>query len=389
MLIAVPKEIFSGEQRVAATPTTVRRFVKKGFEVWVESDAGLAANITNSALEAAGAKIISDTTRLYGNAEIIIKVQHPSFNKGLDKHEIDIMKSGAVLIALLQPLTAIKTIEQLTAKNISAFSLELIPRITRAQQMDVLSSMSSLAGYKAVLLAAAALGKIFPMMTTAAGTLHPAKILILGAGVAGLQAIATAKRLGAVVEAFDTRPAVKEQVESLGATFVSLELNADEGEAASGYAKVLSEAAHQKEVALIHERAVQADVIITTALIPGKKAPVLITNEMLKAMKKGAVVVDMAAEQGGNCAQSEAGKEVDIEGVTIIGAVNLAATIPEHASQMFANNMFNFIKHLCPDLTCKIDQNDEITLGSLVTHAGQIVNEVVKSAHEALKVPEE
>ncbi len=385
MIIAIPKEITPGEQRVAATPDSVRRLIKKGFEIHVESGAGLGATFKDSDYEEVGAKIIADAESLYGGAALVMKIMAPIHNAQLGKNEIELMKAGTALVAMLQPLTAFEISQKLAEKKINAFAVELIPRITRAQQMDVLSSMSSLAGYKAVLLAAAAYGRTFPMMTTAAGTLHPAKLLILGAGVAGLQAIATAKRLGAVVEAFDTRPAVKEQVESLGATFVALELEEGEGEGSGGYAKALSEASHQKEVALIHERAKGADIVITTALIPGRKAPILITSDMLKDMKKGSVVIDMAVEQGGNCEHSAVDREIDFEGIKIIGAVNLSATIPVAASQLYANNMIHFLNHLCRDNAVQIDLNDEITKGSLVTHDGQIVNEAVIKASEQAK----
>jgi len=380
MIIAVPKEIFPGEKRVALTPDVVKRLVKKGLELQVESNAGLGAHQSNAAYEEAGAKIVAEVSTLLAHADVVVKVHRPILNESLGKHEADLMKEGSLLLALLQPLAHPEEAAKLAERKISAFAMELLPRITRAQQMDILSSMSSVAGYKAVLIAAASFGRFFPMMTTAAGTLPPAKVLILGAGVAGLQAIATAKRLGAIVEAFDTRPAVKEQVQSLGATFVELGLDAAEGEGAGGYAKTLSEASHQKEVALIHEHAKNADIVITTALIPGKKAPCLITAEMVKDMKKGSVIVDLAASQGGNCALTESGKEIVAEGITIIGANDLAATLPIDASQMFAKNMANFIQHLYRDNTFNLDLNDEITKGALVTHAGEIVNDAVKAA---------
>ncbi|TAJ97830.1 MAG: NAD(P) transhydrogenase subunit alpha, partial [Candidatus Manganitrophaceae bacterium] len=278
----------------------------------------------------------------------------------------------------LQPMSYPDLVQKIAARKISAFSVDLIPRITRAQRMDVLSSMSSIAGYKAVLLAGSAFGKLIPMMTTAAGTLPPAKCLILGAGVAGLQAIATAKRLGASVEAFDTRPAVKEQVKSLGAEFVELDLGHEQAEDAGGYAKELSAEFYKKEKELIHQHVKGADIVITTALIPGKKAPVLITAEMVKDMKKGSVIVDMAVEQGGNCELSKVGQDVVEHGVTIIGATNLPATVPIHASLSYAKNMNNFLFHLYVNKELKLDLNDEITKGALVTHKGEIVNPKVK-----------
>ncbi len=378
MKLAIPKEILAGERRVAAVPETVDKMVKGGLEVWVESEAGQAAFIPNSDYEKVGAKIAPDAASVYAEADIVLKLQRPLFNEQAGKQEIDLMKEGAILVALLQPMSYPDVVQKLAARKISAFSVDLIPRITRAQRMDVLSSMSSIAGYKAVLLAAGAFGKLIPMMTTAAGTLPPAKCLILGAGVAGLQAIATAKRLGATVEAFDTRPAVKEQVKSLGAEFVELELGHEQAEDAGGYAKELSPEFYKKEKELIHQHVKGADIVITTALIPGKKAPVLITTDMVKEMKKGSVIVDMAVEQGGNCELSKVGQDVVEHGVTIIGATNLPSTVPIHASQMYSKNMHNFLFHLYVNKELKLDLNDEITKGALVTHKGEIVNPKVK-----------
>lgn len=378
MKIAIPKEILPGERRVAAVPETVDKMVKGGLEVWVESDAGKAASFLNSDYEKVGAKIAPDAPAVYANADIVIKIQRPLFNEKAGKEETDLMKEGAILIALLMPMSYPDVAQKLAARKISAFAADLIPRITRAQRMDVLSSMSSIAGYKAVLLAGSAFGKMIPMMTTAAGTLPPAKCLILGAGVAGLQAIATAKRLGATVEAFDTRPAVKEQVKSLGAEFVELDLGHEQAEDAGGYAKELSAEFYKKEKELIHQHVKGADIVITTALIPGKKAPVLITAEMVKDMKKGSVIVDMAVEQGGNCELSKMGQDVVEHGVTIIGATNLPATVPIHASQMYAKNMNNFLALIYVNKELKLDLNDEVIKGALVTHKGEIVNPKVK-----------
>jgi NAD(P) transhydrogenase subunit alpha len=378
MKIAIPKEILSGERRVAATPETVDKMVKAGLDVWVESEAGQGSFISNADYEKAGAKIATSSTSLLADADIVLKVQRPVLNEKVGEHEAHMMKEGAVLICLLQPMSFPEPVQKLATKKVSAFALDLIPRITRAQRMDILSSMSSIAGYKAVLIAANAFGKLIPMMTTAAGTLPPAKVLILGAGVAGLQAIATAKRLGATVEAFDTRPAVKEQVQSLGAVFVELELGHEQAEDAGGYAKELSAEFYKKEKELIHQHVKTADIVITTALIPGKKAPVLITAEMVKDMKKGSVILDMAVEQGGNCELSKLGQEVIEHGVTILGATNLPSDVPVHASQMFAKNLLNFLLHLYVNKELKLDLNDEITKGALVTHKGEIVNPKVK-----------
>jgi len=379
MKIAIPKEILPGERRVAAVPETVDKMVKSGLEVWVESDAGKAASFQNSDYEKIGAKIAPDAAAVYSGADIVMKIQRPLFNEKAGKNEIDLMKEGAILVALLQPMSYPDLAQKLAARKITSFAVDLIPRITRAQRMDVLSSMSSIAGYKAVLLAGSAFGKMIPMMTTAAGTLPPAKCLILGAGVAGLQAIATAKRLGATVEAFDTRPAVKEQVKSLGAEFVELDLGHEQAEDAGGYAKELSAEFYKKEKELIHQHVKGADIVITTALIPGKKAPVLITAEMVKDMKKGSVIVDMAVEQGGNCELSKMGEDVVEHGVTIIGATNLPATVPIHASQMYAKNMNNFLTLIYVNKELKVDLNDEIIKGAMVTHKGEIVQPGIKA----------
>ncbi|MFY9270296.1 MAG: Re/Si-specific NAD(P)(+) transhydrogenase subunit alpha [Candidatus Manganitrophaceae bacterium] len=378
MKVAIPKEILPGERRVAATPETVDKIVKLGLEVSVESDAGEGASISNGDYQQAGATIASDASTLYATADIVLKVQRPLFNKKLSRHEIDLMKEGSVLIALLQPLSFSDIASKLASAKITSFAVDLIPRITRAQRMDVLSAMSTIAGYKAVLLAANAFGKLMPMMTTAAGTLPPAKVLIIGAGVAGLQAIATAKRLGAVVEAFDTRPAAKEQVKSLGADFIELDLGQEAAEDSGGYAKELSAELYAREKALIAQRVKGADIVITTALVPGKKAPLLITAEMVKAMKKGSVIVDMAVEQGGNCELSRIGQEVIEGGVTIIGATNLPSTVPIHASQMYARNLQSFLSYLMINKEWKFDLNDEIIQGSLVTHRGEIVHPKIK-----------
>ncbi len=379
MVIGIPKEILSGENRVAALPETVDKMAKGGLAVWVESHAGEASFISDADYEKVGARVVPDAASLLAQSEIVLKIQKPLMNEKEGRHEVDMMKEGAVLVSLLSP--DVPLLQKLLSKKISAFALEWIPRITRAQRMDILSSMSSVAGYKAVLLGASAFGKFLPMMTTAAGTLPPAKVLIIGAGVAGLQAIATAKRLGAVVEAFDTRPAVKEQVKSLGAEFVELDLGHETTEDAGGYAKELSPEFYKKEKELIHQHVKGADMVITTALIPGKTAPVLITSDMVKDMKKGSVIVDLAVEQGGNCELSQAGQTVVEHGVTIVGTTNLPSSVPIHASQMFAKNLFNFLMLFCVNKEIKIDLNDEIIRGSLVTHRGEITHPKVKELY--------
>jgi NAD(P) transhydrogenase subunit alpha len=378
MRVAIPKEIETSEKRVAAIPETVEKMVKAGMEVSVEAGAGEDAYFSDSEYEKSGATITKDPTQLFLSADIILKVQRPMMSGGL--HEVEMMKPHAILISLLSPLTYTDLIGKLAARGVTSFAVDLIPRITRAQRMDILSSMSSIAGYKAVLLAASAHSRLIPMMTTSAGTYPPAKVLVLGAGVAGLQAIATAKRMGATVMAFDTRPAVKEQVQSLGATFVELDLAGESSEDAGGYAKELSDTAHQKEQELIAQHAKQADIIITTALIPGKEAPLLIPREVVAAMKKGSVIVDMAVEQGGNCAYSRMGETVVEHGITIIGATNLPSSVPVHASQMYARNLWNFLSLICPDNKVNLNRADEIIQATLVTHEKEIVNEAVKNA---------
>lgn len=375
MKIAIAKEIESevGERRVALIPDIVARLVKQNLEIWVESGAGEASFFSNQAYETAGAKIISDTAKLWGEADVLLKVGIPK------ESEINQMHPGSILISFLDPLGTPETIQQLANRQITAFSMELIPRTSRAQSMDALSSQAGVAGYKAVLIAAAALPKFFPMLTTAAGTIKPAKVLVMGAGVAGLQAIATARRLGAVVEAFDIRPAVKEEVQSLGAKFVEVKLD-EETVAAGGYAKEISEASKQRTQEVLTEHVKNSDVVITTAQVPGKKAPLLVTEEMVAQMNPGSVIVDLAADQGGNCAGTEAGKDVVRHGVTIIGPINLPSSMPVHASQMYAKNISTFLQYMIKDGELNLNFEDDIIGGTCVTHAGEIRNQRVKEA---------
>ena len=372
MKICVAKETLDGENRVAITPKSVKALIKNGFQVIVEKDAGVGSFYKDSDYEAAGATT-ADTKTLYSSGDLLVKINKPTDS------EVDMMKEGAAFIALYFPLVNTDTTKKLAAKKVNSFSLDSIPRTTLAQAMDVLSSMSTVAGYKAVLLAATELPKFFPMFMTAAGTVAPAKILVLGAGVAGLQACATAKRLGGVVEAFDQRPAVKDQVKSLGAKFIEVPTE-ESAETEGGYAKELSDDYKKKQAELIAKHAKKADVIITTALIPGKPAPVLIPEDMVKDMKEGAVIVDLAAEFGGNCPLTEAGKIVVKHGVKLIGTTNLPATMPADASDMFSKNVENFINHLTAKgdddkVALKYDLEDEITKGSLITHNGAVVDE--------------
>jgi H+-translocating NAD(P) transhydrogenase subunit alpha len=370
MIVGVPKESAPGERRVALVPELVARLTKTGLGVIVESGAGAPAGFLDSTYIDVGARVESE---VFDKADILLKVQPPT------TVEVEKMKADATLIGFLQPYTSTAEIQALAACRITAFSMELMPRITRAQPMDALSAMSTVAGYKAVLLAASSLPKFFPMLMTAAGTVTPAHVFVIGAGVAGLQAIATAMRLGAVVEAYDTRPAVKEQVESLGAKFVDLGLETSDAEAKSGYAKAQTEEFYKKQQAMMIRYVTAADAVIPTALIPGQRAPVLITEEMVRGMRPGSVIIDLAAEQGGNCALTEPGQEVVKYGVVIIGPMNLPSTMPFHASQMYAKNTTNFLAHLLKDGVIHLDLSDELTRSPLVTHQGEIVHEAVKA----------
>jgi NAD(P) transhydrogenase subunit alpha len=371
MRIAVPKEIVAGERRVALVPALVASLIKSGLEVAVEAGAGEGAFFADADYEKAGAKIVAEPAALYREAGIVLKVQRPTQHPVLGKHEVDLMGEGSVLISFLQPASDPDLVRRLVDRKITSLSMDTIPRISRAQSMDALSSQATVAGYKAVLIAAFFLGKFLPMLTTAAGTIRPAKVLVLGAGVAGLQAIATARRLGAVVLAFDVRPAVKEQVESLGAKFLQIELAEAQTEDEGGYARQLSEESHRREVELIGSNVKDVDAVITTALIPGKPAPRLISKEMVAEMRAGSVIVDLAAEAGGNCELTECGKEVVKNGVTIYGPVNLPSTMPVHASQMYARNVSELLKLLLKDGGLNLDFADEIIKGACVTHEGR------------------
>lgn len=371
--ISVPKESLDGENRVAVIPAGVKQLAESGFSVAVESGAGVSASFADDDYAAAGADVVTDTAAWEG--DLVIKINKPT------QAEIAKLRDGSALIALLQPLMNRELVQQLANRGVTSFSLDALPRISRAQSMDVLSSMSTIAGYKAVLLAAVELGKFLPMLMTAAGTIAPAKVFILGAGVAGLQAIATAKRLGAVVSAFDVRSAVKEQVESLGAEFVAAEELSGESEDAGGYAKELSKDQHAKELALIQEHSAKSDIIISTALIPGKPAPLLLTKDAISGMRPGSVIIDLAAEAGGNCELTRAGETVEHGGVRILGPINLPSSVPLHASQMFSRNVLTFVKHLAPEGELVLDFEDEITRGTCITHRSKVVHEVTLKAY--------
>ena len=379
MKLGVPKEIIPGETRVALIPDTVAQLTKKGVEVLVESGAGLAASFLDEAYEKAGATIVPDAATLYSQSDMICKVQRPVTNDALGKHEIALMKPGTVLITFFQPLVNHEIVQRLADGKITSFSMDAIPRTTRAQSMDALSSMSTIAGYKSVLIAANSMGKFFPLLMTAAGTVPPARVFVLGAGVAGLMAISTARRLGAVVEAFDVRPAVKEQVESLGAKFVEMPIE-EKTETAGGYAAQLSEEAHKREVEMLHKHVKDSDVVITTALIPGKPAPVLVTEDMVRDMKPGSVIVDLAAENGGNCELTEPGGDFLRHNVRILGPLNVPASMPVHASQLYSKNMLNLLTLLLKDGQFVLNLEDDIVAGTVITHNGEVVHQGVKAA---------
>jgi NAD(P) transhydrogenase subunit alpha len=370
MLIVVPKESLPGERRVALVPELVPKLAKAGVEVAVQAGAGAAAGFLDGAYTERGARIEADTL---GNGDVALKVQPPT------QAEVAALKEGAALIGFLRPYDNADTIRALASRGVTAFSMELMPRITRAQSMDALSAMSTVAGYKAVVMAAERLPKFFPLLMTAAGTVTPAKVFVIGAGVAGLQAIGTARRLGAVVEAYDTRPVVKEQVESLGARFADLGLEAKDAEDKGGYAKAQTDDFYKKQQEGMLRHVAAADVVIPTALVPGQRAPVLITEEMVRAMRPGSVIVDLAAEQGGNCALTEPGRDVVRHDVVILGPTNVASTMPLHASEMYARTVANFLAHLLVDGSLRLDLEDDLTRGPLVTHQGEVVHEAVKA----------
>ena len=372
MKVAVPREIRPGERRVAATPETVTRLRKLGFDVAVEAGAGAGASFGDEDYAAAGAQVVADTRRLWAEADIVLKVLPPAQHPTAGGHEADFLSEGATLVSFLWPGKNKDLVERLAARKASAVAMDQIPRITRAQKVDALSSMANIAGYRAVIEAASFYGRFFTGQMTAAGRVPPAKVLVIGAGVAGLAAIGAARGLGAIVRAFDTRSSVRDQVKSLGAEFVELNVN-EEGEGAGGYGKEMSEAYHAAEVAMLTQQCREVDIIITTALIPNQPAPVLITEDMVRKMKKGSVIVDLAAETGGNCELTQAGKTVNAHGVTIIGPQNLPARIAYHSSQMYAKNLQSFLSLLiAKDGTITREFTDEILAASLLVHAGEV-----------------
>ncbi|MCG8537963.1 MAG: Re/Si-specific NAD(P)(+) transhydrogenase subunit alpha [Pseudomonadales bacterium] len=366
MLVGIPKEIYPGESRVAVIPTGIQQLTDAGYDVVVQSGAGDASHYGDEEYRNAGASIAPDAKSLYDQADLILKVRH------LVDDEPNLIKEGASLICMLDAWFNQDLVKQLASRNVRSFALEFIPRITRAQSMDVLSSMAAISGYRAVLAGAMALPQYFPMLMTAAGTIHPAKVFVVGAGVAGLMAISTARRLGAVVEAYDTRVEVREQVESLGAKFIEFDLPQEEGTNAGGYAKQQSEEFYRKQREQMSAKVAQSDLVITTAAIPGKPSPRLITADMLKCMKKGSVIVDLAAERGGNVEGTEKNQKVYVDGVTIIGYIDHPSRVPVHASQLFTKNITTFLHNMTKDGAIEMNMEDEIVAATLVTEGGEI-----------------
>lgn len=384
MIVSAIHESLPGERMVALTPAAAATLVKHGLDVRIEAGAGIAAGFPDTAYEKAGITIVADRAELLRQTDILVQVHALGSNPEAQRADLAALKRGVRIVGFANPLTDKTAMQTLAQCGVTLLAMELVPRITRAQSMDALSSMASLAGYKAVLLAAEALGKIFPMMITAAGTITPAKVFVIGAGVAGLQAIATARRLGAQISAFDVRPAVKEQVQSLGARFVELPLQEAEAQTPAGYARQQTDEEQRRQRELMTHSVGDADVVISTAAVPGKKAPVLISKDMVATMATGSIIVDLAASRGGNCELTRPDEVVVYQGVTILGPTNLTATLPVHASQMYANNMLNVLKHMTKKGECILDQQDQITRDMLVMQDGIIVNQRVR---ELLQLP--
>jgi len=378
LIIGVPKEIYPGERRVALVPAVLPTLTKAGFEVHIQAGAGIEAGYPDSVYSDKGAKIVGDRTAVFSAADIVVQVLCYGSNDKTGEQDLALFRRNQILVGFLRPFGAAEVVEQIAHTGVTAFSVELMPRTTRAQSMDALSSMATVSGYKAVLVAADSHPRIFPMLTTAAGTVTPARVLVIGVGVAGLQALATARRLGAVISAYDVRPAVKEQVQSLGGRFVELPIEAKDAQDARGYARAQDEDFYRRQRELLGKTVQESDVVITTAVIPGKKAPVLVTEEMVKGMAPGSVVVDLAAERGGNCDITEAGQSVVKHGVTIIGPINLASEVPYHASMMYARNITAFLTYVIKDQKLNLNLSDQIVSDTLLTHAGEIVQERVR-----------
>jgi NAD(P) transhydrogenase subunit alpha len=384
VIIGVPKEIYPGERRVALVPAVLPILTKAGFEVHVQAGAGFAAGYPDAQYAEKGAKIVADRGAIFAAADIVVQLLGYGANDINGQEDIPLFRRDQILIGFLRPFGLFDVVQQIAQTGVTAFTVELMPRTTRAQSMDALSSMATAAGYKAVLMAADAQPRIFPMLTTAAGTVTPARVFVIGCGVAGLQALATSRRLGAVISAYDLRPAAKEQVQSLGGRFVELPIEAKDAQDARGYARAQDEDFYRRQRELLGKAVQESDVVITTAVIPGKKAPVLVTEEMIKGMALGSVIVDLAAERGGNCDVSEAGKTVVKHGVTIIGEINMAKGVPYHASMMYARNVTSFLTHLIKDQKLNLNLTDEIVRETLLTRNGEIVNARIR---EFLKLP--
>ena len=378
MIVGVPRESFPDERRVALVPLVVPNLTKAGFEVVIEAGAGSSAGYPDGEYAAKGAKIVTSRADVFRAADIVVQVLCYGSNDKTGKADVPLYRKGQVLIGFLRPLGSIETIREIASSGVTALSVELMPRSTRAQSMDALSSMATICGYKAVVLAADKLPRIFPMLTTAAGTITPARVFIIGAGVAGLQAISTARRLGAVASAYDLRPVAKEQVQSLGGRFVELPIEAKDAQDSRGYARAQDEAFYQRQRELLGKAVADSDVVITAAVIPGKEPPLLVTKDMVASMAPGSVIVDLASERGGNCELTKAAETVVEHGVTIIGTFNLASSVPYHASQMYARNLSAFLLHLVRDGRLQLNLEDEIVRETLLTKDGKVFNARVR-----------
>lgn len=389
MIVGVPRESFPGERRVALVPATIPSLTKAGFEVVMETGAGAGAGYPDAEYTAKGARIAADRAEVFRMADIVVQILCYGSNDKTGKADLPLFRTGQVLIGFLRPLGSIETIKEIASKGVTSFSVELMPRTTRAQSMDVLSSMGTICGYKAVVLAADTSPRIFPMLTTAAGTITPGRVFVIGAGVAGLQAIATARRLGAVASAYDLRPAAKEQVQSLGGRFVELPIEVKDAEDARGYARAQDETFYKRQRELLGKVVAESDVVISAAVIPGKKPPILVTKEMVASMAPGSVIVDLAGERGGNCELTRPGEIVVEHGVTIIGWFNLASTVPYHASQMYARNVAAFLLNLVKDGKLQLNMNDEIIRETMLTHGGEVVQPRVREFFSLPALPAE
>jgi NAD(P) transhydrogenase subunit alpha len=378
VIVGVPKESYPGERRVALVPMVVPNLVKAGFEIVIEARAGEQAGYPDSDYVDKGAKVLPDRAAVFGAADIIVQVLCYGSNDITGRADLPLLRRGQILIGFLRPLGSQKVIQEIADTGVTSFSVELVPRTTRAQSMDALSSMGTICGYKAVLIAAETLPRIFPMLTTAAGTITPARVFVIGVGVAGLQAIATARRLGAVCSAYDMRPAAKEQVHSLGGRFIELPIEAKDAQDARGYGRAQDESFYSRQRELLGRIVAESDVVITGAVVPGKKSPVLVTEEMVQSMAPGSVIFDLAAERGGNCELTKCGETIITHGVTIIGTINVASGVPYHASQMYARNLTAFLSHLVKDGKLQVNLEDEIIRETLLTRDGEIVNERVR-----------